>query len=335
MTARLLIEATGPLASVQDRGRPGWRRYGVPPSGPVDRRAFAAALAAVGLPEEAAALELSLGGLTLRCEDAPVSIAVTGGARATIDGAAVGGWSVARLAPGARCRVTMAGNWGYLAVAGAIDRPAWLGSRSTHLIAGLGGGRLVAGETLTVINPRDDIAAAEIPAPDVGPIRAARIVLGPQERFFEAAMLARLTATDFMATARFDRMGMALDGPPLSPMRVDMPSEPALRGALQVDGEGRLTMLTADHQTTGGYPRIAVMIDPDIDLVAQLPAGAPVRFVAVDAAEAVALTRKARIADARWLAEVAAQRVLRPSLLQANLIGGVVDALDPEAPGSG
>lgn len=327
-TARISIVAAGPLTSVQDRGRPGWRRFGVPPSGPIDRRAFAAALAALGLATDAAAIELSLGGLTIIAEDAPIAIALTGAATATIDGIAIGGWCATTLMPGAKCRIEASGgNWGYLALAGTIEAPAWLGSRSTHLIAGLGGGRLTAGDTLAIANPRDDLAATAISPPDSDPITTARVILGPQHRFFDTEVLARLIDHPFATSSRFDRMGMVLDGPPLPPGRIDMPSEPAIRGALQVDGDGRVSLLTADHQTTGGYPRIAVVVEPDIDQVAQLPPATPIRFDTIDAAEATSLTRAAAAWEAAWLARIAAARYPRPSLLSVNLIGGVVDAL--------
>ncbi|WBH16258.1 5-oxoprolinase subunit C family protein [Sphingomonas radiodurans] len=332
--ARVRIVAAGPLTSVQDRGRAGWRRFGAPPSGPIDRRAFAAALAALGLAADAAAIELSLGGLTIIAEDTPVAIALAGAATARIDGIAIGGWCVTTLMPGSQCRIEpTSANWGYCALAGTIEAPAWLDSRSTHLIAGLGGGRLAAGDTLTIATARDDLAATAIPPPERDPITEARIILGPQHRFFDTDVLARLTDQPFTTSARFDRMGLVLDGPPLPPNRIDMPSEPAIRGALQVDGDGRISLLTADHQTTGGYPRIAVVVEPDIDRVAQLSPGSPLRFVAIDASKAIALTRAAAAHDAAWLTRIADARRPRPSLLTVNLIGGVVDALgDPGTP---
>ncbi len=327
MSARLRIVAAGPLTSVQDRGRPGWRRFGVPPSGPVDRRAFAGALAALGLEAGAAAIEVSHGGVEFVCEDAPVAVAFTGAAVGEVDGAAIGAWCVTTLAVGARCRVRVAGgNWGYVALAGSLVREAWLGSRSTHLIAGLGGGRLAAGDVVAMAGASDDVAAVGIqrPSDETGPVR---VVLGPQERFFSSETLTLLGEGAFAASARFDRMGMVLEGPLLPPLSVDMPSEPAVRGALQVDGDGRVSLLTADHQTTGGYPRIGVVVEADADRLAQRPAGAEVRFVVVDAAAAVRVTREAAARDAGWLARVTAGRRARPSLLSVNLIGGVVDAL--------
>lgn len=332
MTARIRVERAGPLTTVQDVGRTGFRRYGVPPSGPVDRLAFAAAQAAVGNVPDAAGIELSLGGLTLLCEDGTVQVALTGGDfTADLDGAAIGAWTTATLEPGRRLRIREGaqGNWAYLAFAGNLAAPAWLGSRATHLLAGLGGGRLAGGETLVIENARAGSGSAAFPPPPAAaPIQTARVVIGPQDRYFVAETLARLTTVTFTATARFDRMGLVLDGPALIPERIDMPSEPAIRGALQVDGDGRVSLLSADHQTTGGYPRIAVVIDADADRVSQLRSGTPLRFQAIDPDAAVDAARRAARAKSCYLADVAAERTASPSLMTTNLIGGVVDALE-------
>ena len=324
--ALLRIEAAGPLTSLQDAGRPGWRRFGVPPSGPVDRRAYAAAVAATG--GHATAIECSLGGMTLIAEGQPLLIAITGAITAAVDGVEIGGWCAVTLPPGVPCRIREAGgNWGYVAVAGLIEAPAWLGSTATHFLAGLGGGRIAAGTSLVVQDARGDLASFTIPRPpEAQPIHVARAILGPQHRFFAPDMLDRLDTASFAASARFDRMGLVLDGPALPPLRVDMPSEPAVRGALQIDGDGRMSLLTADHQTTGGYPRIAVVIDPDIDRVAQLPAGAPIQLALITAEESVSLTRADHDATAHWLTQVQSRVRPRPSLLAANLVDGVVVA---------
>ncbi|MCD2315521.1 biotin-dependent carboxyltransferase family protein [Sphingomonas sp. IC-11] len=322
--ARLLIEAAGPLTTVQDAGRPGWRRFGVPPSGPVDRRAFAAAVSASG--GHGSVIELSLGGLTFKAEGHPVAVAITGAATAEVNGVDVGGWCVVTLQPGARCRIRESGgNWGYCAPAGRIVADAWLGSSSTHLIAGLGGGRIAPGGVLTVRDAQGDLASVAIPRPpQSAAITVARAILGPQQRFFSGEVLEQLEGERFMASPRFDRMGMILDGPRLPPSRIDMPSEPAIRGALQIDGDGRMSLLTADHQTTGGYPRVAVVIEPDIDRIAQLPVGAGIRFELVDEAEAIAQTRAAARQTAEWLTRVKAGARSRPPLITANLTDGVV-----------
>ena len=330
--ARLLIEQAGPLTNVQDAGRPSFARYGVPPSGPVDRLAFTAALAALRNSPGGTAIELSLGGITLHCVTGEVAFALTGGDfTADRDGVSLGGWTVGRLSAGMRLRVREGtrGNWAYLAFAGTIAAPAWLGSRSTLMLAGLGGGRIEAGAEVVIegatITP---IQGPITPPPDATPISEARVVLGPQERFFAADTIAHLTGKPFRASSAFDRMGLVLDGPPLVPLGLDMPSEPAVRGALQVNGAGALTLLSADHQTTGGYPKIGVVIDADCDRVAQLRAGSPCRFVAIDADDARTVAWTQRTAHAAWLAGLSARPLPEALLMSANLIGGMVDALD-------
>jgi allophanate hydrolase len=112
-----------------------------------------------------------------------------------------------------------------------------------------------------------------------------------------------------------------------------MLSAPSLRGAIQVNGAGTPTVLLADHQTTAGYPRIATVISADLDRAAQLRPGTPLRFVAVTVAEAIAAARSAAAAQAGWLRQVAAGRLLvgpdslADRLAGANLIDGVIDAL--------
>jgi allophanate hydrolase len=331
VTARLEIVAAGPLTSVQDTGRRGFMRFGVTRAGPVDRAAHALANAAVGNAPGAAAIELSQGGASLVCHDAPLGFALAGGGfTATLDGRPLGSWIAGTLQPGQRLviRDTGAGNWAVLALAGALVAPEWLGSRATHSQSGLGGGLLSAGTIMRVESPRE-VAAGPI---DPWPVAAgeARLLPGPQDRFFEPAALQLLLSQPFRAGSAFDRMGRQLDGPALVPTRLDMPSEPTMRGALQLDGTGRLTLLLADHQTTGGYPRIGCVIDPDIDALAQLPAGTPIRFRAVSRIEAQAA---ARAAAAGLEAAVAAARTrLSPleRLLQCNLIDGAVDATSPD-----
>jgi allophanate hydrolase len=266
-TVRLLVEQAGPLVTIQDAGRRGLMRFGVPHSGPVDRLAFAAAHAVLGNPPGAPAIELSPGGLTLLCRSGEVDFALTGGDfAAELDGVALGAWTVGRLLPGTRLRVRpgAAGNWAYLAFAGRLDTRHWLGSAATHALAGLGGGALVAGQELTVEPATREVTPRPIPPPPAAP-PSARIVIGPQDRFFPPPALAALTCAEFRASARLDRMGLQLEGPALIPTALDMVSEPAVRGALQVNGTGGLSLLLADHQTTGGYPKIAVLIGADAD----------------------------------------------------------------------
>lgn len=324
--ARLRVDAAGPLTSWQDAGRPGHLAIGVPPSGPIDRLAFAAAARLLDAAAPAA-IELSHGGVRLTCLDGAIGYAVTGAAVARVDGGGPRGWYSGRLDAGTTIDLQVAGgNWGYLAFADMPQAPRWLGSIATHALSGLGGGIIHAGAVIDVTDVRDDLPPRSIAAPTAPVDTPVRVVIGPQDRFFAADTLALLAEQPFAVSARMNRMGLQLDGPRLQPIRVDMPSEPALRGCLQVDGGGALTALLADHQTTGGYPRIATVLDADIDALAQRPVGSPVRFRAVTPAEAIAAARAAATARRLQLDRCAVGVTLDAALLTANLIDGVVAA---------
>jgi allophanate hydrolase len=331
--ARLRVEAAGPLTTVQDIGRPGAMRFGVPRSGPIDRLVFAAAIAAAQ-PHEGTAIEVSLGGLTLTCTEGEIGFALCGGDfTAEIDGRPLGGWCRAVLGAGQRLRVRQgSGNWGYLAFSGATRITPWLNSRSTHALSGLGGGSVRTGDILEfeaalTLPP----APLELP-PSAAPSAPIGIIIGPQDRFFAEDAVEHICAAPFIASGTFDRMGRALEGPPLLPQRLDMPSEPAARGCLQIAGNGRMTMLLADHQTTGGYPKIATVIGADIDRLAQLPAGTAFRFEAVAVEEAVRRLRVHAATGADYLRRIVPSGTLAERLLEQNLVGGVIDALRGEQP---
>jgi allophanate hydrolase len=156
---------------------------------------------------------------------------------------------------------------------------------------------------------------------------AYRVVLGPQDRFFAADDVGQLCSATFKATAQVNRMGMLLAGPQLPPGRVDMPSEPAVRGALQINGRGRVTMLSADYQTTSGYPKIAVLLPHDCDRIAQLLPGQSLRFesVAIDAAQALLRAESERQRD--YLQGLSATQSLSEKLASQNLITALVGEL--------
>jgi allophanate hydrolase len=132
------------------------------------------------------------------------------------------------------------------------------------------------------------------------------VVLGPQDRFFGQAAVAAFLGAPYRLTEAYDRMGVRLSGPSLAPeAALSIPSEAILRGSVQVAGDGVPVLLLADHQTTGGYPKIATAVDGDLDGFAQLRPGDPVRFRAVLPAEAVALARGRARAQAAYLAALA------------------------------
>lgn len=305
MSATLSVRFAGPHVSVQDGGRPGLMRFGVPGSGAMDRRALAAANVALGNPAGAAAVEVSLGGLMLECQSGAVGFAVAGGGFIVEHRGKGGSWMVATLRAGERLAIRPGpwGSWCYLAFAGELKVPEWLNSASTHALSGLGGGRLAAGAVLTVAGTRVAEARA-IPCPVTArPRHIARVTLGPQERFFGYEARAAFLEGPWRMTEAWDRMGVRLAGPSIAPEGpLDMPSEGVARGSVQVAGDGVASILLADHQTTGGYPKIATVLDCDLDALVQLRPRDRVLFRPVRAAEAVALARAAALADRRYLA---------------------------------
>lgn len=298
--ARLHIDFAGPLVSLQDGGRPGHMRFGVPASGAMDRLAFAAANLALGNPAGQPGIEVSVGGLALTCAAGSVTLAVAGGgfivqtARQRL-----GSWTVLTLAKGDRLTLRPGpwGSWTYLAFAGRIDAAEWLDSLSTHTASGMGGGRLLSGQDLILQGAeiRADRHGA-IPCPVMArPRHRLRCVAGPQDRFFPPEVQNDLAQAVFQVSEAYDRMGTRLKGPALPPRHaLGIPSEPILRGSVQVSGDGVPTVLMADHQTTGGYPKIATVLDCDLDAFAQCRPRDRVGFLPVTPGQAVQIARAFR-----------------------------------------
>jgi allophanate hydrolase len=271
----------------------------------MDRLALAAANLAIGNAPGAAAFELSLGGLQLDCVGGPISFAVAGGGFIVEHGGHKGGsWQVATLQPGERLVIRRGpwGAWCYLAFSGGLVTTHWLGSAATHSQSGFGGGRVMTGDEVSVDSPRLE-AERVLPCPAFArPLTEISATLGPQDRFFGHDQIAAFEGAIWRLSGAYDRMGVRLTGPLLPPdAPLDMPSEPVARGSVQVAGDGVATVLLADHQTTGGYPKLATVLDADLDRFAQLRPGDAFRFrlLAADAA-----LRHARIIggmQARWL----------------------------------
>jgi biotin-dependent carboxylase-like uncharacterized protein len=293
MTA-LRVRSAGLLATVQDLGRRAWQHMGVPVAGAMDSLALRLANLAVGNPEGAAGIEVTLGGLEVEFLW-PARFAVAGpGTAVRVNGAAVPVWECreARAGDVLRLEAPAAGARNYVAVAGGIAVPPVLGSRSTYLRGGFGGleGRpLRAGDALPVGleagEPRGPVPAAL--RPDYGSAAPLRVVLGPQAEAFSAKALAAFQEEAFRVTPRADRMGCLLDGPRLAHRQgADIVSEGIAEGSVQVPGDGRPIVLLADRPTTGGYAKIATVASVDLPRAAQLLPGSQVRFAAVSLWEA-------------------------------------------------
>nr|WP_227754375.1 biotin-dependent carboxyltransferase family protein [Stagnihabitans tardus] len=286
----------GPHVTLQDQGRPGHLRFGVPASGPMDRLAFRLAQGAIGA--EGAAIEVSLGGLALQNLDEDVTLAIAGGGFIAEHRGKGTSWQVLTLRRGEtlRLRPGFWGAWTYVAVAGRIQASTWLGAQATHGPSGLGGGRLTTGQILTIETPRT-LPETAIPCPVTArPRSILRATPGPQDRFFSRTSLTAIFSESFTLSPAIDRMGLRLTGPHLPPEgALSIPSEPLLRGSVQVNGAGVASILMADHQTTGGYPKIATVIDADLDAAARLRPGDRLRFAPVTPEQALGIERLQRI----------------------------------------
>ena len=281
MTA-LRVRATGPLCLVEDLGRVGWAAVGVGRSGAADRAALRQANRALGNAESAAALEVTLGGLELEVVGGVVWLCVTGApVPVAVDGRDVGPYAVVAAGPGSVVRLGRAahGVRSYVAVRGGVDVPPVLGSRSHDVMAGLGPAPLQEGDELPVGPPPESEPAVDaLPPPRLGDEVVLRVVRGPRDDWVRD--VEALVGTEWTATDRTNRVGIRLAGASLLHRDEDrqLPSEGALRGAVQVPPSGEPVLFLADHPVTGGYPVVAVVLDADVDRAAQVRPGERLRF---------------------------------------------------------
>ena len=294
--------APSPFSTVQDFGRVGWRRYGITGAGAMDVESHAVANALVGNTVEAATVEFAHGGGEWTISGAPTRIAVAGGSfTARIDGRTIPAMSSAVLRPGERLAIGGARDavWGYLAVSGGIQVERELGSRATYVRASIGGheGRkLEAGDALAVqylpLHGPDRTLDRSIGS-GTDPAIPIRVVLGPQDDYFTDESVVLFLTSHYQVTWQADRMGYRLEGPPLKHARgFNIVSDAILPGSIQVPGNGQPIVLLRDAQTTGGYPKVATIISPDLGRFAQLRPLSRMRFAAVTSDAAQLLRRE-------------------------------------------
>lgn len=276
------MRVAGALTTVQDLGRPGHAHLGVTRSGALDPPALRLANRIVGNDPGTAGLEITMTGCTIRCLH-PATVAVTGapariakGRRECRYGAAI------PLGPGDLLEIgpALVGVRSYLAVAGGIEVPPVLGSRSTDTLSGLGPPRLKTGDVLPIGLPRHEVPSVEfVPTqPAGGPVHL-RLRFGPRDDWFTPEARAVL-AEPYTLGMDANRVGARLAGPALP--RVDpgrqLPSEGVVLGSVQVTPDGRPLVFLADHPTTAGYPVIGVVHEEDLPALAQARPGDSVYF---------------------------------------------------------
>ena len=294
----------GILTTVQDLGRRGYQRYGVPQSGALDSYALRVGNLLVGNPEGAAGLEMTLAGPRLRLL-ADTVLAVTGAdLQAHLNDAPFPPWLATPAPAGAILSFgDMArGMRAYLAVAGGVDVPPVMGSRSTYVRARLGGleGRaLRPGDLLPTAweKPADRVEGRLLPDEGVPvpqlPFPVLRIVLGPHTDAFSPEGVHTFLDAAYTISPQSDRTGYRLQGPPVEHSgRADIVSEGVPLGAVQVAGDGMPMVLLADRGTTGGYTKLATVISVDLPLLAQATPGDVVTFQSVSLEEAHGLLRE-------------------------------------------
>ncbi len=342
MPATLEVVCPGTMSTLQDLGRRGLRRLGVPLSGALDPGWLRIANVLVGNPETTAAIEFFAGGLVLHALDLPLRVALAGYFRAEVEAASgdrrrIDAWRSVRLSPGEilRCGPLDSGRVGYVAL-GGVTVARQLGSASTYPPAKLGGvdGQALVAGTRLLLDDDDGSGETQVAMPPLATAEAIRVVLGPQDDHFDRSAVANLLNESYTVSAATDRMGMRLLGSLLrhrTTQDAEIVSDATLPGSIQVPGDGQPIVLLADGQTVGGYPKIATVISADLPRLALQRPGSGVRFQAVTVA---AGEHAARQREARLRSVIASIQPLRSAgtvdpeaIFSASLISGVVDAL--------
>ncbi|MGY3608039.1 MULTISPECIES: 5-oxoprolinase subunit C family protein [unclassified Bradyrhizobium] len=334
--SKLIVSSIGPASSVQDGGRPGSQRYGLTPSGAMDRLALAAANTLVGNEPFAAAVEIGPFGASFTARCGAVRIALAGASRsADVAGRAVAFDTSATLAEGETLMLGFAkrGAFSYLAIEGGITGEPMFGSLAVNARAGLGSPYprpLQSGDELQV-QTASGAAERRIALPE-RPDAPIRILFGPQDDEFSEDNKKLFLDSEWKISATSDRMGYRLEGPVIKHLHGhNIVSDGTVNGSIQVPGNGQPIVLMPDRGTSGGYPKIATVISADLGRFAQISAGHAFRFKTVTMAEAQAEARK----FAELLATLPDR--LRPlegldlnleALSAANVAGHAVNAVD-------
>ena len=285
-----VIDVSG-LATIQDSGRTGWRRFGVPSSGHMDAFAFHAANKLAGNASSCAAIEIGLGDITLRAlRDCVIAVAGVGFSL-SIYVWDFPLWSSYYVRAGWMIRLNKldSGMWAYLAISGGVQTQPVLDSASTNLrghFGGLDGRQLQVGDVLRSRTPShslNELAARTLPEsarPLYSDNPVVDFIKGPQEKYFTDESIATFMSQEYMVSNTSDRMGYRLAGVPLIHRnKSELISEGMTMGAIQVPSNGQPIVMMADSPTTGGYPKIGTVASADLPLLAQcVPGRSKIRF---------------------------------------------------------
>jgi biotin-dependent carboxylase-like uncharacterized protein len=279
----LAVLEPGFMTTVQDLGRTGYQRFGVPASGAMDRFALMSANALVGNSPGAAGLEAALNVPALLAQ-ADCLVAGAGvGLGLEVEGRLLPLWMAIYIRRGWMVRLLCRpeGGWTYLAVAGGLDLPLVMGSRSTYLrgsFGGLDGRVLQAGDNLpagAIPSSRLSLAGSSLPMerrPAYSDTPRLAVLPGPQQEAFTAGGLDTFFSNPYRLRPESDRMGYRLQGASIQHRgAADILSQGLAPGAVQVPADGQPMVAMSDRQTTGGYTQVAVVASADLPLLAQCP----------------------------------------------------------------
>ncbi|MBN8582726.1 MAG: biotin-dependent carboxyltransferase family protein [Anaerolineae bacterium] len=275
-----ILEVSG-IATIQDSGRRGWNKFGVPTSGPMDWFAHQAANSLLNNPLNSAVIELGLGEITFHALRNTV-LSVTGAGYEVENYIWTfplwttfyvrAGWTV-------RVKKTSGGNWAYIAIAGGFDSPVIMNSHSTYLRGGIGSA-LKAGDVLNSFTPATDLlklAARDFPVDKFMPYSQTptlEVIPAPQADWFTPEGIRTFYESEYTLSPSFDRMGYRLQGSPIEKaITKELISEGMTMGSIQVPADGQPIIMMADAPTAGGYPKIANVTRASLPLLAQCEAG--------------------------------------------------------------
>jgi biotin-dependent carboxylase-like uncharacterized protein len=285
----------GTFTTIQDLGRKGYQRFGMPTAGAMDITSLRLANRLVQNEDGQACLEITFIGLRLLALR-DVIIAVTGGdLMPKMNGSPLPLWQTVPFRKNSEISFTGVRNGirSYVAVAGGIQVPDTMGSKSTYTRAGVGGfeGRpLKKGDRLRIGRQRPGLYPSRIKEafiPRYGGKWKTRVIMGPQEDYFSKKGIETFTSTEYTITPQSDRMGYRLEGPVIDHAKgADIISDATCLGSVQVPGHGFPILLLADRQTTGGYPKIATALTVDVYDLGQAKPGDRIRFIPISVMEA-------------------------------------------------
>lgn len=299
----ILVRKSGILSTIQDLGRTGYRRFGVNPGGAMDKCAVRLINILLGNDEDCSVIEMHYPAAEVVFER-PTIFAI-GGAdfSPVLNGNRIANWTRYDASEGDVLAFPdkHAGNRAYLSVRGGFSVEPWIGSSSTNLLAGIGGlegRRLRSGDCVRhsdTIEPISRGAAARLAGsclPAYSSFPTIGITVGPEHDFLTRDSQNLLLTESFQITPNSNRMGFRLKGPTVDRIAdKEMLSSGVTFGTIQLLPDGQLIVLMADHQTTGGYPRIATVVSTDLPVLAQLGPGDQLKFelISVEKAEEKAL----------------------------------------------